>query len=132
MIWLKYCQYHTINQSIDRSIDEHHRKVFLCIQRGVTILDTKHYPIDMMKMVKICKVVICYYLIDIFMIFDLYYISCIYVKPMNCMVLGNKQYNTMYYMYRSIKVFASISHIFSNREQQKAPYNFYTIFLWLA
>ena len=36
----------------------------------------------------------CYYLIDIFMIFDLYYISCTYVKPMNCMVLGNKQYNT--------------------------------------
>ena len=28
------------------------------------------------------------------MIFDLYYISCTYVKPMNCMVLGNKQYNT--------------------------------------
>ena len=27
------------------------------------------------------------------MIFDLYYISCIYVKPMNCMVPGNKQSN---------------------------------------
>ena len=27
------------------------------------------------------------------MIFDLYYISCTYVKPMNCMILGNKQYN---------------------------------------
>ena len=27
------------------------------------------------------------------MIFNLYYISCTYVKPMNCMVLGNKQYN---------------------------------------
>ena len=26
-------------------------------------------------------------------IFDLYHISCTYVKPMNCMVLGNKQYN---------------------------------------
>ena len=24
--------------------------------------------------------------------FNLYYISCTYVKPMNCMVLGNKQY----------------------------------------
>ena len=35
-----------------------------------------------------------YYLIDIFMIFDLYYISCTYVKPLNCMVRGNKQYNT--------------------------------------
>ena len=34
-------------------------------------------------------------LIDIFMIFDLFYISCTYVKPMNCMVLGNKQYNTV-------------------------------------
>ena len=33
-----------------------------------------------------------YYLIDIFMIFDLYYISCTQVKPMNCMALGNKQY----------------------------------------
>ena len=32
--------------------------------------------------------------IYIFMIFNLYYISCTYVKPMNCMVLGNKQYNT--------------------------------------
>ena len=58
VIWLKYYQYHTINQSIDRSIDEHHRKVFLCIQRGVIILDTKHHPKDMMKMVKICKGVI--------------------------------------------------------------------------
>ena len=29
------------------------------------------------------------------MIFNLYYISCKYVKPMNCMVLGNKQYNTI-------------------------------------
>ena len=29
------------------------------------------------------------------MIFNLYYISCTYVKPMNCMVLGNQQYNTM-------------------------------------
>ena len=28
------------------------------------------------------------------MILNLYYISCTYVKPMNCMVLGNKQYNT--------------------------------------
>ena len=28
----------------------------------------------------------CYYLIDLFMIFDLYYTSCTYVKPMNCMV----------------------------------------------
>ena len=28
------------------------------------------------------------------MIINLYYISCTYVKPMNCMVLGNKQYNT--------------------------------------
>ena len=37
-----------------------------------------------------------YYLIDIFMIFDLYYISCTDVKPMNCMVLGNKQYNAQY------------------------------------
>ena len=27
------------------------------------------------------------------MIFNLYNISCKYVKPMNCMVLGNKQYN---------------------------------------
>ena len=39
----------------------------------------------------------CYYMIDIFMIFNLYYISCTYVKPMNCMVLGNKQYNTIQY-----------------------------------
>ena len=38
-------------------------------------------------------VAMCYYLI-VFMIFYLYYISCTYVKPMNCMVLGNKQYNT--------------------------------------
>ena len=30
------------------------------------------------------------------MIFDLYYISCTYIKPMNCMVLGNKQYNVLY------------------------------------
>ena len=30
------------------------------------------------------------------MIFDLYYISCTDVKPMNCMVLGNKQYNAQY------------------------------------
>ena len=35
----------------------------------------------------------CYYFIDIFMISNLYYISCTYVKRMNCMVLGNKQYN---------------------------------------
>ena len=33
-------------------------------------------------------------LIDIFMIFSLYYISCTYVKRLNCMVLGYKQYNT--------------------------------------
>ena len=31
-----------------------------------------------------------------FMIFNLYYISCTYVKPMNCMVLGNKQYNLLH------------------------------------
>ena len=38
---------------------------------------------------------VCKYLIDIFMIFDLYYISCKYVKLMNRMVLGNKQNNTI-------------------------------------
>ena len=34
---------------------------------------------------------------DIFMIFDLYYISCAYVKPKNFkfMVLGDKQYNAI-------------------------------------
>ena len=123
MIWLKYCQYHTINQSIDRLIVEHHRKVFLCIQRGVIILDTKHHPKDMMKMVKICKVVICYYLIDIFIIFDLYYISCIYVKPMNCMVPGNKQSN----LYIETQLFpkncqTSIQNIYLNWQMSLPTY----------
>ena len=52
--------------------------------------------------VKICyrdTIPHCYYLIDIFMIFNLYYISCTYVKPMNCMVLGIKQYNTINFQY---------------------------------
>ena len=28
--------------------------------------------------------------------FDLCYISCVYDKPMNCIVLGNKQYNIFF------------------------------------
>ena len=35
------------------------------------------------------------------MIFNLYNISCKYVKPMNCMVLGNKQYNKSQLNYAS-------------------------------
>ena len=38
-----------------------------------------------------------YYLIDIFVIFNLYYISCSYVKPMNRMILGNIQYRGVNY-----------------------------------
>ena len=33
------------------------------------------------------------------MIFNLYNISCKYVKPMNCMVLGIKQYNLIEKVY---------------------------------
>ena len=43
-----------INQSINQSLNTIETGS-LCVQRGVIILDTKFYPRDMMKMVKLCK-----------------------------------------------------------------------------
>ena len=43
-----------------------------------------------------------WYLKDIFMIFDLYFIT--YVKPMNCMLLPNKQNDTIIHVAYYLKV----------------------------
>ena len=70
---------------------------FLRFQRLEFVVTEKYMYIDSVDF-SLNDIVCCSgisYVYHIFMISNLYYISCTYVKPMNCMVLGNKQYNTI-------------------------------------